>query len=299
MSSVREQTMAGTRRTFLRGSAAGLAGAACARRLMGAEAASAAPARKIRIAARQGCFSGSFEAAKRCGLDGIELGVGGAAKKLSIANPAARRKHKEQVKATGVVVSSLSMDLLNGNPMATDPQAPAWLAQTIEAAGDLGAVGILVPFFGKGGLLRGRQLKKADVDALVGRMKEVAPKAKAAGVVLGLENTCSAKQNLAILDRIASDAVGCYYDIGNSTGAGYDVPAEIRQLKGRLCMIHFKDGRHYLGEGEVKMEPVAEALQAIGYEGWIVLETSCPSKDRDADCKRNVAFVRKLMGLPA
>jgi sugar phosphate isomerase/epimerase len=268
----------------------GLAGVALAPRLMAAEGAPA----KIRIAARH--FGDNLDAAKRAGMNGVELGVGGPAEKLHIADAAYREKVKEKVKATGIVVSSLSMDLLNGNPMATDPLAPAWVEQCIEAAKDLGAVGMLVPFFGKDGLLQGRELHKANVDALVARMKLLAPKAKQAGVVLGLENTCSAKQNLEILDRIGGGGVGCYYDIGNSTGAGYDVPAEIRELKGRLCMIHFKDGGSYLGEGKVKMEPVAEALKAIDYKGWIVLETACP-KDAEADCKRNGDFIRKLMGI--
>lgn len=286
--------MAITRRAFLKGGTAGLAGAAVIQEAM---AAKAAPARaKIRLSARH--FGTNLEAAKRAGLDGVEVGVGRPAEKLQIADPAFRRKIKDQMKATDLAVSSLSMDLLNGSPVATDPRGPAWLAQTIDAAKDLGAAGILVPFFGRANLLKkDKKLKKDVVDALVARMKEIAPKAKKAKVVLGLENTCSAKQNLEILDRIASDAVGCYYDIGNSTYGGYDAPAEIRQLKGRLCLIHFKDGRHYLGEGKVKMAPVAEALKAIDYKGWIVLETACPSKNAVADCKRNAQFVRKLMGL--
>ena len=43
---------------------------------------------------------------------------------------------------------------------------------------------------------------------------------------------------------------------GNSTRLGYDVPAEIRLLKERIAMFHFKDGRSYLGEGEVKFAPI-------------------------------------------
>jgi len=284
-----------TRRTFLAGSAAGLAGAALVRETMAAEGA-VAPV-KIRVSARH--FGSDLVAAKKAGLDGVEVGVGGAAEKLQIADADRRGKIKEQMKATGLAVSSLSMDLLNGNPVATDPNGVAWLRQSIEAAKDLGAAGILVPFFGKASLLKGKELKTDVVDALVARMKEVAPQAKDAGVALGLENTCSGKQNLQIIERIGSEAVGCYYDTGNSTSGGYDVPAEIRQLKGRLCLIHFKDGGSYLGEGKVKMEPVAEALKAIGYTGWIVLETACPSKDRIADCKRNADFVRKLMGVTA
>ena len=37
------------------------------------------------------------------------------------------------------------------------------------------------------------------------------------------------------------------------------------------------------------------SLKAIDYDGWIVLETACPSKDRTADCKKNAEFIRKLM----
>jgi len=43
--------------------------------------------------------------------------------------------------------------------------------------------------------------------------------------------------------------------------------------------------------------PLAESVHAIDYAGWIVLETSCPSHDCEADCKKNVAVVRKLFGL--
>ena len=291
--------MESTRRTFLRNTAAGLAGTAMVGDLSMARGAKASktPKAKIRISARH--FGSGLARAKKAGLDGVEIGVGGPADKLQITKAAVRKKIKEEMKATGLAVSSLSMDLLNGHPVATDPRGEAWLLQTIEAAQDLGAAGILVPFFGRAALERDKKLRKDMVDALVDRMKKVAPKAKAAGVALGLENTCSGKQNLEILDRIGSEAVACYYDIGNSTYRGYDAPAEIRQLKGRICLIHFKDGRHYLGEGKVKMDAVGAALKAIKYEGWIVLETSCPSKNAEADCKRNAEFVRKLMGVQA
>ena len=279
-----------SRRKFLQAGAIGMAGALSAHELLAAEPA-AEKTSKIRVSAREGSFGGNLDAAARCNLDGVELYVGEPAEKLHLADPVVRQKLKEQLKSLGLAVSSLSMDFFNEYPLVSEPRAPAWLEQTIEAAKDLHAEGILVPFFGKG------ELQPAHYDALVARMKVAAPKAAAAGVVLGLENWLSAKENLEILDRIGSDAVRVWYDVGNSTLRGYDVPAELRQLKGRICMIHFKDGANYLGEGKVKMPPIAEALHAIDYHGWIVLETSCPSKDAEADCRRNATFVRKLMGL--
>jgi sugar phosphate isomerase/epimerase len=256
-----------------------------------------AAAPRVRLSARSGSIGGGFDKAKLCGLDGLEIGCGGAKETLSIATPDAIKSTREQAEASGVAVSSLSMDLLNGRPLFSDQQAPMWVEQVIGATKELGGTGILVPFFGKANLRKGRDLKADAVDSLVGRLKDLAPKAEKAAVSLGIECTLSAKQYLHILDRVGSEAVSAYYDVGNSTFAGLDVPADLRALKGRMCLIHFKAGRDYLGEGRVKMEPIAEALNAIDFEGWVVLETSCPSKDRAADGKRNADYVRKLLKL--
>lgn len=278
------------RRALLQGAVAGLA-AGSIYPLLARSCTAAAPAVKVHIGA---CTLG-LEDAKKVGLDGVEVGVGGAADRLQIADPAVREQYKQKMKETGLVISSFMMGLLNSYPLATDPRGPAWLEQSIDAAKDLGAKVILVAFFGKGNLLDGqKQLKKADVDVVVQRLKAAAPRAKDAGVILGIENMLSAQQNVEILDRIGHDSVRIYYDVGNTTGAGYDVPAEIRLLKDRIAIFHFKDGPHYLGEGKVKYGPIAAAIKDIGYQGWIVLEASSPSKDRVADQRRNAEFIRKL-----
>lgn len=286
------QAMTVNRRTMLKATAAGLAGGAWAAAWR-ADATAAEGTAKIRIGS---CRIGLVDA-RKAGLDGVEIGVGSAADTLQVADPAVRQKYKDEMKQTGLVISSFMMGLLNGYPLASDPRGPAWLQQSIDAAKDLGAGVILVAFFGKGSLLDGDQLKKADVDVVVERVKAAAPRAKQAGVILALENTLSAKQNIEILERIGEDSVAVYYDVGNSTRNGYDVPAEIRLLKNRIAMFHFKDGPNYLGEGVVKYEPIAAAIKDIGYQGWIVMETSNPSKDGVADAKRNAEYIRRLFGM--
>ena len=110
-----------------------------------------------------------------------------------------------------------------------------------------------------------------------------------------IENYLNAEQNARILDRINHESVKIYYDCFN-TGAtkGYDVPKELRFLQGRVAQIHFKNGPAYLEDGKVKFPPIAEAIKAIGYSGWIVLETSAPSKNKVTDAKRNADYIRKL-----
>ena len=285
-----------TRRQFL-GVTVGLAGAISVSRWSWAQDVKL----KVRLSACDWSMGangpGGMEMAKAAGLDGLEVTAGNGEDTLKIADAAYRQEYKDAVKKTGVAISSLAMGFLNGSPLASDARGVAWLEQTIDGAQDLGAKVILVAFFGKGDLRKGKELKAAEVDAVVEKVKAVASRAEKAGVILGLENTLSAKDNLGILDRVKSDAVQVYYDIRNSTDGGFDVPAEIKLLGNRMCQIHFKDGGNYLGEGKVDMKAVAGALQAINYDKWVVLETAMPSKDRDADFKRNAQFVRKLLGV--
>lgn len=283
-----------TRRSFVSCAAGGLAAAAFGRRAV--FAADTPP--RFRLSACDWSLGAkgpdALAVARGIGLNGLEVSAGDPADTLAVADPEFRARYKEQVRETGVVVSSVAMGLLNGSPFATEPRGPAWLDQTIEATRDLGAKVILLAFFGKGDLRQKGELKKDDVAAVVSRLKDAAPKAGDAGVILGIENTLSAEQNLDILEQVNSDAVRVYYDVGNSTVNGYDVPAEIRLLKDRICQIHLKDGGFYLGEGKVDMPAAAEAILEIGYKGWLVLETSMPSQDRDADFRRNAEITRQL-----
>jgi L-ribulose-5-phosphate 3-epimerase len=277
------------RRFFLKSAAASVAALAWAP----SHSWSAAVPPKIRIGT---CRLGLADA-KLAGLDGVEVQAGKPEDTLEIASPEVRARYKAQMKETGLVVSSIMMSQLNSNPLASDPRGPAWLEQTIEGARDLGAKIILVAFFGKGNLLQERKLKQAEVEVVIERLKAAAPRARQAGVILALENTLSARQNLDILERVGSEAVQVYYDVYNLAGQGYDTPAEIRLLRQHVACIHFKEGSNYLGQGKIKWEPVAAAIREIGYQGWIVLETSNPSKDGVADARRNAEFIRKLFGM--
>jgi sugar phosphate isomerase/epimerase len=127
-------------------------------------------------------------------------------------------------------------------------------------------------------------------------LKEIAPEAEKAGVILGLEDTISAEDNLRIMERTKSKAVLVYYDIGNSTNGGFNVVREIEMLgKKRICQMHFKDNPHYLGEGKIDFPAVVQAVSRIGYEGHANLETDAPSKSVEADMRKNLAYVRRVV----
>jgi len=294
-----------TRRDVLAGTAGGVAGATLLGELLAAKA--AAPG--IRLGVCDWSLglrdTRALDAARRIGLDGVEISPSNVAKTLSYVDAEVRKQYKAKMAATGLTVCSLATTLTNSYPLATDPRAPGWLTQTIDTAAVLGAKVILLAFFGKGDLLEGkggekgpRKFNRKAVDAVVARLKAAAPHAKAKGITLGIESWMSGKQHLEVLDAVAHDSVGVYYDIANSTRSGYDVPAEIRELKGRICQLHFKDNKGSFDSGDPKMGPIVEAVKAINYRGWIVLERAF-GRDREAYFKGNARFVRKAFGLKA
>jgi sugar phosphate isomerase/epimerase len=98
---------------------------------------------------------------------------------------------------------------------ASDTMGQRWLADSIPISKALGARNILLPFFGKGAIR-----DRAEMERVGDILKEMAPAAEKAGVVLGLEDTLSAEDNARILDRANSKSVGIYYEVGNSSRGG-------------------------------------------------------------------------------
>jgi sugar phosphate isomerase/epimerase len=165
-----------------------------------------------------------------------------------------------------------------------------WIRKGIDITKKLGAPVLMMVFFGKC-----QVLERPELDRAIALLKELAPEAERAGVVLGFENTSSGADNRYALDKVQSKAFQVWYDVGNSTYNGYDVPAEIRALgRDRICMFHIKD-RGYLGEGKVNVPEVLRAIDDIRFEGYANLETTSPSGDVEADTRRNLEYLRKLM----
>jgi sugar phosphate isomerase/epimerase len=213
-----------------------------------------------------------FAVAKEIGLDGVQVDMGTAANNMWLRQPDTQRAYLEASRKTGVEIASLAMGELNRTPLKSDPRAAEWLADSIGVAQALGVKVVLIAAFGKGDLVG----DPAGIDHTVGVLKQIAPQAEKAGVILGLENYLSAEQNLAIIQRVGSRAVQVYYDVGNATDKGYDIYKEIRMLKGQVCEFHAKDGKFMLGAGRVDFRKVRAAMDEIGYRGWIHIEAAAP-----------------------
>jgi sugar phosphate isomerase/epimerase len=68
-----------------------------------------------------------------------------------------------------------------------------------------------------------------------------------------------------------------YYDVCNSTDRGYDVSKEIRWLgKKNICEFHMKENGFLLGQGKIDFRRIRDAIEEIGYAGWMQIEGAVP-----------------------
>ncbi|MDP8245705.1 MAG: sugar phosphate isomerase/epimerase family protein [Candidatus Hinthialibacter antarcticus] len=249
-------------------------------------------------------------------LNGLQVSVATNPNNVPLRDPKVREKYLELGEKHNIKFSSVAAgSILNSIPLATEPQSAVYVIDAVEAAQALGCKNILMAFFGNGDLVltdatnkkrnlsndkfNEFELDSQKVTRVVEVLKQIVPRAADAGVALGLENTITAKQNLEIIERVGSEWLQVYYDIGNSTGNGYNVPEEIRLLgNDRICEIHLKDWDTRFfpdGKGMVKWDEVAQACKDINYDKWYVLETSGRDKKFMEDTHENIKFAKNLL----
>jgi len=268
-----------------------------------ASAAAAAPLRArrpagLKIGVMDGVLrlSGKPEAvaaAKSFGLEGLQVTIGrpGDSGRLPLDDAALQARFTAESKKHNLPLDATYLDVLHVNCLKDDNQAPEWVRRGIEITRNLNARILMVVFFGKCALL-----SRAEMDTVAGAFRELAPEAQKAGVIIGFENLLDAGDNTRVMDQVDSPAFKIWYDVGNSTNqVGVDAAREIRSLgRDRICGLHFKD-KAYLGDGKVDYPAILQSLWDIRYKGFANLETSSPSGQMEADLKRNLAFLHKLM----
>jgi sugar phosphate isomerase/epimerase len=227
------------------------------------------------------------------GFAGVEVSLGRKPVdgNLPLCDRAVQDQYLAEARDRKIALAGTCLDILHVNYLKSDKLGIKWIADGIPITQRLNARVMLLPFFGKGALTT-----PAELDYVGDALKDLAPAAAKAGVVLGLENTVGAAENHRILKRAASPAVGIYYDCGNLLRAGYDPLVELKAMRvEHICQVHLKDNPGYLGEGKINIALVVETLAAMGYKGFANLETDSPSGDIAADMRRNFAYLRNLL----
>ncbi|MFC1805885.1 sugar phosphate isomerase/epimerase family protein [Planctomycetota bacterium] len=213
------------------------------------------------------------------GYDGIELPF----IDLDVIDAAATRRALEAagIGATGCAV------LMPGTNLISDDEAEraagvARLKRCVDIAAEIGADGVAGPLYSPVGHLTGDGRTDEEWQRGIDGLRAAAEHAGAAGVALAIEplnrfetyfiNT--AADALALVEAVDHPALSVQLDTFHANIEEKDTPAAIRLLGARLGHFHAcENDRGQPGTGQVPWDGVFAALDDVGYDGWVVIET--------------------------
>jgi sugar phosphate isomerase/epimerase len=234
---------------------------------------------------------GLFRLAKRIGFAGVEVVLSRQAPDRLERLLSARRDHRLAVPSLVLGEHSDLGGIADGDAAVAE-RARADVERAIAWAVELEAKAILVPFFGRAELR-----DDGDLELAATAFRPLCELAGERGVTLCYEGTLSAERIGMLADRIGSQAFGSYFDLANVVARGMDTATELRALGGIVRRLHFKDSHVATGDcppglGCVDFLESARALDDIGYDGWVVLETPSGPAELVA---RDLAFARSVL----
>ncbi len=238
-------------------------------------------------------FAAAVKEAKKLGYEGIEVCLfpdGPLSLDMGDADVAKLGKTLDAagLQAASVTCGALWDNQLTSSDAAKRAEGKRIVTRCLEVAGKLGATGILVvpgsveTFFMPEGEI-------VQYDVAVQRIeeaaKELAPVAEKNKAAIGIENVwnkvfMSPLEARDFVDRVGSEYVGWFFDVGNILAMGF--PEQwIRILGKRIKKVHVKDFRRAVGtiegfvdllEGDVNWPEVMKALKEVGYDDFLIAE---------------------------
>lgn len=235
----------------------------------------------------------NFEIAKKAGFEGVEVALAESGEINLNTTEKELIEIKKQAKESGIELYSVASGLYWDYSLTDDNQSVREkgkdiIKKQLDTAKILGCDTILV-IPGAVGIdfipnkpVVDYQLAYERSFKAVNELKHYAEKLK---VSIGLENVwnkflVSPIEMKDFIDKIGSEYVGSYLDIGNVLYNGY--PEQwVKILGKRIKKVHFKDYRKAAGglhgfvdllAGDVNYPEVIRALNEINYNGWVSAE---------------------------
>ena len=234
-----------------------------------------------------------FEIAKDAGFDGVELA-------LDASGAVTMESTKEDILAIKKIAEDVGIELYSvasglywtynytSENEDNRNKAKEITKKQLEIASWLGCDTILVvPGAVNVAFEQGGEIVEYDVayERALSALKELAPYAEQLKVSIGVENVwnkflLSPMEMADFIDKVGSDYVGSYFDVGNVLYMGY--PEHwVKVLNKRIKKVHFKDYRTEAGglcgfvdllAGNVNYPAVMKEFEKIGYDNWVTAE---------------------------
>lgn len=229
---------------------------------------------------------GAFQVTKDIGADGVEVDMGGLGERETwdnqLANAATRQQFLDKSKELGLEIPSLAMTGFFAQSFAERPTVTRMIQDCVETMKQMNVKVAFLPLGVKSDLAKNPELRPA----IVTRLKMAGEVAAKAGVVIGVETSLSAAEEVKLLDEVSSPTIKIYFNFANAVKNDRDISTELRTLgKDRICQIHAtnEDGVWLENDPKIDLPKIKQTLDEMGWSGWLVIERS-----RDAKDPRNV-----------
>lgn len=225
---------------------------------------------------------GAIQLAREVSADGLEIDMGGLGKRVSFDNKFTEKHFQElfisECNKHGIEFSSLAMSAFYGQSFAKRDNYEDLIDEAINTMKVLGIKVAFLPMGNQSDLVKEPELYPIVLE----RLKVVAEKAEAAGVVIGIETTLSAKEEAKLIDKINSPGVRSYVNFSSILKRGGNIIKDLKTLgKKRIVQIHASntDGHWIENDPDLDMEKIKKTLDKMGWEGWLVVERSRDTND--------------------
>lgn len=243
---------------------------------------------------------GAFQLAKDIGADGVEVDMGGLGARETfdnqLTNAATRQQFLSKASELGLEIPSLAMTGFFAQSFAERPTVPRMIQDCVDTMTAMNVKIAFLPLGVKGDLVKNPELRPAIVE----RLKMAGAIAGKAGVVIGVETSLSAAEEVKLLEEVGSPAIKIYFNFSNALQNGRDLHQELRMLgKDRICQIHAtnEDGVWLENDPKIDLAKVKRTLDDMGWSGWLVVERSRDAKEPTNVRKNftaNVAHLKKV-----
>ncbi len=165
--------------------------------------------------------------------------------------------------------------------------AAAYISELIELAEAVGSKVVCGPMYSRTGRCGAHspEEREAQMDRIAGALKPLCEKAAAVGVTLAVEplnrfeTDCinTLEQASGLIERVDSSALKIHIDTFHMHIEEADSAEAIRRAAGHIGHVHASAShRGLLGRDQVDWVGVLAALQEVGYEGDVVIESFSP-----------------------
>lgn len=243
---------------------------------------------------------GAFQLTKDIGADGVEVDMGGLGSRVTFDNKllidSVRNQFLNKAKELDLEIPSLAM---TGYYAQSFCQRPSYVESIQDCINTMTMMNVKVAFLPLG--VQCDLVKRPDLrDSVINRLKQIAPLAEKAGVVIGIETALDAQGELQLLKAVGSPAIKSYFNFSNALKNGRDVSAELKILgKDNIVQIHCTDddGVWLQNNTRLDMKKVKQTLDEMNWSGWLVIERSRDAKDSGNVKKNfgaNTAYVKSI-----